>query len=90
MKKPRKIPLRKCVVTQERHPKQLLLRVVRTPENNVEVDLSGKKNGRGVYISKSLSVLEKAKKKQLLSKHLDVTVPDRIYEELKEIIKQEI
>ena len=43
----RKIPMRKCVVTQDRFPKKELIRVVRTPENTVCVDLSGKKNGHG-------------------------------------------
>ena len=50
----RKIPMRKCVVTQERFPKKDLIRVVRTPEKTVEIDLTGKKNGHGAYISKSL------------------------------------
>ena len=49
----RKIPMRKCVVTQERFPKKDLIRVVRTPEQTIEIDLTGKKNGHGAYISKS-------------------------------------
>ena len=46
----KKIPLRKCVVTQERLPKKDLLRVVKNNEGEVMVDLSGKANGRGAYI----------------------------------------
>ena len=48
----KKIPLRKCVVTQERLPKQELLRVVKNNEGVVMVDLSGRANGRGAYIKK--------------------------------------
>ena len=62
----RKIPMRKCVVTQELFPKQELIRVVRTPENEVVVDITGKKNGHGAYIQKSLETLEKAQKNKAL------------------------
>ena len=64
----RKIPMRKCVVTQERFPKKELIRVVRTPEQTVEIDLTGKKNGHGAYIQKSLETLALAKKKQGITK----------------------
>ena len=60
--KTKKIPLRTCVVTKETLPKQELLRIVRTPEGDVEVDETGKKNGRGAYIKKDLAVLESAQK----------------------------
>lgn len=49
----KKIPMRKCVVTQERFPKKELIRVVRTPEGQVEIDLTGKRNGHGAYMQKS-------------------------------------
>ena len=52
--KVKKIPMRTCVVTKENLPKKELLRIVRTPEGTVEVDESGKKNGRGAYIKKDL------------------------------------
>ena len=60
--KVKKVPLRTCVITKESLPKQELLRIVRTPEMEVKVDETGKLNGRGAYIKKSLVVLEKAKK----------------------------
>jgi predicted RNA-binding protein YlxR (DUF448 family) len=50
----RKIPMRKCVVTQERFPKKELIRIVKTPEGEIEIDPTGKKNGHGAYIQKSL------------------------------------
>ena len=70
--KVRKIPLRSCVVTKERLPKQELLRIVRTPEKKVVVDLTGKANGRGAYIKKDIAVLEKAKKSKILERRLEV------------------
>ena len=83
--KVRKIPLRSCVVTKERLPKQELLRIVRTPQKDVVVDLSGKLNGRGAYIKKDLEVLEKAKKSKILEKRLECNIPEDVYEEIKRI-----
>ena len=90
MNKPKKIPMRKCVVTQEQFPKKELIRIVRTPEGNVIVDKTGKANGHGAYISRSLNTLEIAKKKKILDKVLEVQIPDSIYEELKNIIGDNI
>ena len=85
--KVRKIPERTCVVTREKFPKMELLRIIRTPEGNVEIDLTGKKNGRGAYIKKDLNVLELAKKNKALDRHLEVNIPDSIYEELINLVK---
>lgn len=82
----KKIPMRSCVVTREKCEKRDLIRIVRTPENKVEVDLTGKKNGRGAYIKRDIAVIEKAMKSKILDKHLEVEVPNTIYEELKNII----
>lgn len=84
--KTKKIPIRTCVITKEKYPKQELVRVVRTPEGNVIVDLTGKANGRGAYLKKDLETIEKAKTSKQLNRHLEVDVPDTIYEELKSII----
>lgn len=86
MTKIKKIPMRTCVITKEKLPKGELIRVVRTPEGNVIVDLTGKANGRGAYLKKDLETIEKAKSSKLLSKHLEVNVPDEIFEELKQNI----
>ena len=83
----RKIPMRKCVVTQERFPKQSLIRVVRTPENEVIVDVTGKKNGHGAYIQKSMETLEKAKKTRALARALDCEIPQEVYDKLELIIR---
>ncbi len=78
----KKIPMRKCIVTNEHWPKKELIRVVRTPDNTVVVDLTGKANGRGAYLKKQLEVIEMARKKKILDKHLEIEVNDEIYEEL--------
>ncbi|HHX79689.1 MAG TPA: YlxR family protein [Acholeplasmataceae bacterium] len=80
--KKKKIPMRTCVITKEQHPKGEMFRIVRTNEGEVLVDETGKVRGRGAYLSKSKSVIEKARKRKLLDRHLDVAVPDSIYDEL--------
>ena len=84
--KVKKIPMRSCLVTRERLPKQELIRVVRTPEGNVVVDTTGKVNGRGAYLKKDLVVFEKAEKSKILNKQLEVEVPVSIFEELKKVL----
>ena len=79
----KKIPMRTCVVTREKLEKRDLLRIVRTPEGNVIVDDTLKANWRGAYIKKDLTVIEKAAKSGILEKHLEVKIPEEIYEELK-------
>ncbi len=80
--KKRKVPLRKCVVTNEMKPKQELVRVVRTPEGAVVIDSTGKKSGRGAYISNSQECFLEAKKKDVFSRHLNVKVSADIYDQL--------
>lgn len=78
----KKVPMRQCLALNESFPKQELFRIVRTPEGEVLVDLKGKVNGRGAYISKTKKAIEIAKKKKLLDKKLEVVVPEEIYEQL--------
>lgn len=85
--KNRKIPMRSCIVTREKLPKQELLRIVRTTDNNVVVDISGKINGRGAYIKKDIDVLENARKSKILERQLDVSISDSVYEEIRKIIE---
>lgn len=82
----KKIPMRKCIATNESLPKKELLRIVRTPEGEVLVDLSGKLNGKGAYLKKSLEALEIAKKKNLLSRALETEVKEEVYLKIAEII----
>ncbi len=82
MNKIRKVPLRKCVVTNERFEKKQLLRVVKSPEGVIAVDPNGKANGRGAYVQKNAAVILQAKKTKVLERHLEAPVPDTVYEEL--------
>ncbi len=82
MNKVRKIPLRKCVVTNERFEKRQLLRVVRSPEGVVSVDPTGKANGRGAYLKKDVAVILQAKKTKVLERHLETPIPDAVYDDL--------
>ncbi len=82
--KPKKIPMRTCVVTHEKYPKKELIRVVRTPEGEVVVDETGKQNGRGAYLKKDKAVIEKAKTSKILERHLEISIEDKIYDELLE------
>lgn len=84
--KQRKIPLRTCVVTNEKYEKKDLIRIVKNNEGKVFVDLTGKANGRGAYIKKDIEVLEKAKKSKILDKRLETNIDDVVYEELSNII----
>ncbi len=80
--KVKKVPLRKCVVTNEQHPKMEMFRIVRTPENQVVIDLGGKVKGHGAYVCKKKSAIQTAMKKKILNRHLEIDVPDTIFEEL--------
>ncbi|MBO4245833.1 MAG: YlxR family protein [Bacilli bacterium] len=82
----KKIPLRQCVVSKERLPKNELIRVVKDNLGNVSVDITGKANGKGAYIKKDLEVLNNAIKNKTLDRVLEVKITDDIYEELKNII----
>ena len=82
----KKIPLRKCVVTQERLPKKDLLRVVKNNEGEIMVDLSGKANGRGAYIKNDVEVLDKAIKNKSLERSLECEIPAELYERIRKII----
>ena len=84
--KNKKIPMRSCAITREKLPKKELLRIVRTPEGNVLVDVTGKLNGKGAYIKKDITVLEKAKKTKILDKLLEVEISSDVYEEIGKII----
>ncbi len=84
--KVRKIPMRTCVITKEKLPKKELIRVVRTPEHDVIIDESGKANGRGAYLKKDKEVFLKAKKNKILNKVLEVDVPDKVFDELNDLL----
>lgn len=86
--KVKKIPLRTCVITREKLPKKDLLRIVRTPEGEVLVDETGKMNGRGAYIKKDIQVLEQAKKKKTLERHLECSIEESVYDDIRKNIEK--
>lgn len=86
--KQKKIPLRKCVVTNERLPKKELVRVVKNQDNEVFVDETGKKNGRGAYLKLHKEVIDKAKKSKALNRHLEIEIPESIYQELYDLVSK--
>ena len=85
----RKVPLRKCVVTQEMKSKRELIRIVRSKEGVVSIDLTGKQSGRGAYLSKDIECISQAKKKNVLEHHLKAKIDDSLYEELIELVEKE-
>ncbi len=87
MIKKRKIPLRICIGCQEKKPKKELVRVVRTPDSKVVLDLTGKKAGRGAYICPSEECLKKAVKGKRLEKNLEQNISDELLDEITEALK---
>jgi len=85
--KEKKIPLRTCVITHEKLPKKELLRIVRTPEGIVKIDLTGKLNGHGAYIKKDKDLINKLRTNKMLEKHLEVSINDEVYEEMLKILE---
>ena len=88
--KQKKIPMRSCVVTKEKLPKQELVRIVRTPEGTVIIDETMKANGRGAYLKKDLEVIKKAKQSKVLNRHLETNIPDEVFDKLEKLINNDI
>ena len=78
----KKVPLRQCLGCGEMKSKKEMLRVIRTPEDTVCLDVTGKKNGRGAYVCLSGECLTKARKNKGLERSLKMSIPEDVYEEL--------
>ena len=86
----KKIPERQCLGCNEHKPKATLLRVVRTPDGQVELDFTGKKSGRGAYICRDIKCLRKARKSKRIDKNLDITIPEEVYDRMEsELLESE-
>ena len=83
-KKVKKVPMRQCMGCNEHKPKQELLRVVRSPENQVSLDFTGKKSGRGAYICRSVKCLQKARKSRRLDRILECEIPEEVYDAMEQ------
>ena len=79
---PKKIPRRQCLGCREMKPKRELIRVVRSPEGAISIDLRGKANGRGAYICPDTQCLKKAIRAKALARALEVEIPQEIYDTL--------
>ena len=84
--KQKKIPVRRCVGCNAQRPKRELVRVVRSPEGEISIDLRGKAPGRGAYLCPSAACLAKARKAKRLERTFEVPIPDGIYDRLTEEI----
>lgn len=80
----KKLPLRQCVGCQQMKPKKEMMRVLKTPEDEMILDTTGKKNGRGAYLCKDIECLKKAKKNKGLERSFKMRIPDRVYDSLME------
>lgn len=89
MMKPKKIPMRMCLGCGEMKPKKELLRVVKSPEGEISLDFTGKKNGRGAYICHSSDCLEKARKGRRLEKTFSCKIEDSVYEVMANELRNE-
>ena len=88
--RPKKIPMRMCTGCGEMKPKKELVRVVKSPEGEVSLDLTGKKPGRGANVCKNAECLRKARKSRRFEKAFSMKIPDEIYDAMeKELTENE-
>ncbi|MBR0348958.1 MAG: YlxR family protein [Acutalibacteraceae bacterium] len=87
MQQKKKIPLRKCTGCGEMKPKKELVRVVKTPEDEVLMDLTGRVNGRGAYICPNAQCLKIARKSKRIERSFQMQIPDEIYDKMEEELK---
>lgn len=87
--KTKKIPQRMCIGCQVMKPKKELIRVVKTPEGDIKVDLTGKASGRGAYICKNIECLEKAIKTKRFERAFETKISDEIFNKLREELLDE-
>ena len=87
--KQKQIPMRKCTGCGEQKPKKELVRVVKTPDGEVLLDLTGKASGRGAYICNNAECLKKARKSKRIDRTFEMTIPDEIYVKMEEEISKD-
>lgn len=78
----KKIPLRQCVGCGEMKSKKEMMRVIKTPEDEIVLDDTGKRNGRGAYICRERACLQKAQKSRGLERSLKHAISDEVYDKL--------
>ena len=88
MTKQKKIPMRLCVGCKTQHEKKDLVRIVKAPTGEISLDLTSKKSGRGVYICPNPACLQKMKKTRQLERIFACPIPEEVYKDLEEALKQ--
>ncbi|MGN0400708.1 MAG: RNase P modulator RnpM [Acetatifactor sp.] len=84
----KKVPLRQCIGCGEMKGKKDMMRVLRTAENEICLDVTGKKNGRGAYICRSRECLQKARKSKGLERSFKISIPNEVYDTLEKEFDQ--
>ncbi|MBQ5677649.1 MAG: YlxR family protein [Clostridia bacterium] len=87
--KQKKIPMRRCTGCGEQKPKKELVRVVKTPDGEILLDLTGKMSGRGAYICNNAECLKKARKSKRIDRTFEMTIPDEVYKQMEEEISKD-
>ncbi len=85
----RKIPLRKCTGCNEMKPKKELVRVVRSPEGEISLDLTGKAPGRGAYVCRNAECLKIARKARRFERAFSCAIPDEVFDRMEGELKNE-
>lgn len=81
---PKKVPMRMCTGCGEMKSKREMVRVVKSPEGEISLDLTGKKAGRGAYVCRSIDCLQKARRARRLEKAFSCRIPDEVYDKMEE------
>ncbi|MBQ9544306.1 MAG: YlxR family protein [Clostridia bacterium] len=84
----KRIPLRRCLGCGESRPKNVLMRIVRSPEGEISLDVTGKKSGRGAYVCRSSACFAKARRSRRADRALEVAIPDAIYDQMEREIAE--
>ena len=84
----KKVPMRQCTGCREMKSKKDMIRVIKTAENEICIDATGRKNGRGAYICPTMECLKKAMKSRGLERSLKTSIPDTVYQQLEEEMSQ--
>lgn len=87
--KQKKIPMRRCTGCGDQKPKKELVRVVKTPDGEILLDLTGKASGRGAYICNNAECLKKARKSKRIDRTFEMTIPDEVYKQMEEEISKD-
>ena len=84
----KKVPLRQCIGCQEMKSKKEMIRVIKTAEDEIMLDATGRKNGRGAYLCPSMECLKKAVKGKGLERSFNMAIPKEVYETLEKEIEE--